>query len=116
MFILFLVRFWVLSGHLLGKSCSLCRPVCYLCNLTICNFSYIPFVLIASVPGLCILFTFTGHAGIMREAMSSMPINLTTQTIKRFENKRDYIIKPQNASIQQWRLKYAPLLLPVKYQ
>ena len=37
--------------------------ICSLCILTICNFSYLPFcfegliwVLIASVPGLCILF------------------------------------------------------------
>ena len=39
--------------------------ICSLCILTICIFSYFPFgfegwicVLIASIPGLCILFTF----------------------------------------------------------
>ena len=37
-FILFLVRFGLLSGHLLGNSCSIT-----LCMLTICNFSYFPF-------------------------------------------------------------------------
>ena len=40
--------------------------ICFLCILTICNISYFPFwfegwiwALIASVPDLCILFTFT---------------------------------------------------------
>ena len=53
-----LVRFRLLSGHLLGNSCSLG------CIFTICNIRYILFgfegwswVLIASVPDLCILLT-----------------------------------------------------------
>ena len=50
----------VLSGHLLGESCSLWFIIRSSCILTICNISYFPFwfwVLIASVSDLCILFT-----------------------------------------------------------
>ena len=39
-----LVRFRLLSDHLLGKSCMLTRlTICSLCILTICYFSYFPF-------------------------------------------------------------------------
>ena len=65
MFLLFLVRFGLLSGHLLGTSCSLGWPY-VLCILIICNLSCFQlwfegwiWILIVSVPGLCILFTFT---------------------------------------------------------
>ena len=37
------VRFRLLSGHLLGKSCSLGLTICSLCTLTICNFGYFSF-------------------------------------------------------------------------
>ena len=55
----------LLSGHLLGNGCSLTVDHMFsVCILTICNISYLPFgfwgwlwVLIASVPDLCILFT-----------------------------------------------------------
>ena len=63
MFLLFLVRFGLLSGHLLGTSCSLGWPY-VLCILIICNLSCFQlwfegwiWILIVSVPGLCILFT-----------------------------------------------------------
>ena len=50
-----LVRLRLLSGHRLGKSCSSSLFI-----LTICYFSYFPvcfgiWVLIAPVPGLCLL-------------------------------------------------------------
>ena len=64
MFLLFLVRFGLLSGHLLGTSCSLGWPY-VLCILIICNLSCFQlwfegwiWILIVSVPGLCILFTY----------------------------------------------------------
>ena len=61
MFILFLVRFGLLSGLLLGNSCSLSwLTICSLSTLTICKFSFgfegWIWVLTASVPDLCILF------------------------------------------------------------
>ena len=43
MFILFLIRFGLLSGHLLGISCSLGLPYVLFVFLNICNFSYFPF-------------------------------------------------------------------------
>ena len=51
-----LVRFGLLSGHLLGNSCSVCLFVI----LAISNFGFEGWiwVLIASVPDLCILHTF----------------------------------------------------------
>ena len=59
-FISFLVWFGLLSGHLMGNSCSLSH-----CSLTICDSSISRFgfegwiwVQIASVPDLCIHFTF----------------------------------------------------------
>ena len=41
-FILFLVRFGLLSGHLGGKELLTRLTICSLCNLTICNFRYFP--------------------------------------------------------------------------
>ena len=38
-----LVRFRLLSGHLLGNSCSLAWPYFLFCILTNCNISYFPF-------------------------------------------------------------------------
>ena len=65
MFILFLVRFRLLSGHLLGNSCLLDWPyvlfVFFLFVISIISrfgFGGWIWVLIASVPDLCILFTF----------------------------------------------------------
>ena len=65
-FISFLVLFGLLSGHLLGNSCSLGLPYVLiifslLVILVISRFAFEGWiwVLIASVPGLCILFTFT---------------------------------------------------------
>ena len=65
MFILFLVRFGLLSGHLLENSCSLGLPcvlfvVWLFVVLVISCFGFQgPIrVLIASVPDICILFTF----------------------------------------------------------
>ena len=52
MFILFLVRFWLLSGHLFEKSCSLDLVISRL------SFEGSIWVLIAPIPGLCIHFTF----------------------------------------------------------
>ena len=50
---IFLVRFGLLSGHLLGKSCSLFINFVIFCfGFEGCNW-----VLIVSVPGLCILVT-----------------------------------------------------------
>ena len=53
-----LVRFGLLSGHLTRLT------ICFLCILTICIISNFPFgfegwiwVLVASVPDLCIMFT-----------------------------------------------------------
>ena len=66
MFILFLVRFWLLSGHLLGNSCSLDIPYVFFVFwlfviLVISRFGFegLFWVLIASVLDLCILLTFT---------------------------------------------------------
>ena len=62
MSILFLVRFQLLNGHLLGNSCSLGWP-CVLCIVTICNLSYFPFWFLGldlgsdCFPVLCIIFT-----------------------------------------------------------
>ena len=67
--ILFLLRFGLLSGHLLGNSLLLLLTrlaICSLCILTICYFSYFPLwfrgagfgSLIASGPGLRIPFAF----------------------------------------------------------
>ena len=65
MFILFLVRLGFLGGHLLGKSCSLGRSYVLFVFLlfvilVISRFGFDGWiwVLIASVPGLCIRFTF----------------------------------------------------------
>ena len=67
MFILLLVRFGLLSGHLLEKKTLLTRLtiLCSLCILTISRFSYFMFgsgcliwVLIAPVPDLCILVAY----------------------------------------------------------
>ena len=38
-----LVRFRLMSGHLLGNSCSFGKPYAFSCILTICIFSYFPF-------------------------------------------------------------------------
>ena len=38
------VRFWFLSGHLLGNICSLGWRFVIFCTLTICNISYFPFL------------------------------------------------------------------------
>ena len=53
---------WVAEWPLFGKELLTRLTICTLCILTICNFSYFPFgfegwigVLIASVPGFCIL-------------------------------------------------------------
>ena len=61
-FILVLVRFGFLSGHVLGKSCSLGRPyVLFVFRLLVIlviscfGFEGSIWVLISSVPGLCIL-------------------------------------------------------------
>ena len=62
----FLVLYWLLSGHLLGNSCSLGWPYVLFVFwlfvvLVISRFGLRAefWVLIASVPDLCILFTFT---------------------------------------------------------
>ena len=64
-FHIILVRFGLLSGHLLGNSCSFGLPYVLFCILNICNISYFPFlfwVLIASVLDLCILLTFVKNS------------------------------------------------------
>ena len=54
-----------------GKELPTLLTICSLCILTICNFSYFPFgfedricVLIAPVPGHCILFTFRKESSL----------------------------------------------------
>ena len=66
MFILFLSSVWVAEWPPFVKKLLARSTICSLCTLTICNFSYFPLwfegwilVPIASVPGLCILFTLT---------------------------------------------------------
>ena len=59
-----LVRFGLLSGRSFGIKLFTRLAICSLCILTIGYFSYFPeilllWVLIASVPGNCILVTFT---------------------------------------------------------
>ena len=54
------ISVWVAKWQRFGKELLARLTICSLCILTICNFSYFPFegwicVLIASVPGLCIL-------------------------------------------------------------
>ena len=58
-FILFLVRFGLLSGHLFGKKLLTRLTICYICIFTICNLVIFRFgskgwiwILIVSVPGL----------------------------------------------------------------
>ena len=62
MFILFLVRFGLLSGHFLGKSCSLGLPyvLFVVVILVIFRFGFEGWicVLIASVPDLCKFLIF----------------------------------------------------------
>ena len=60
-----LVRFRLLSGHLLGNSCSFDKPYVFSSSVTICisvlsrfGFEGWIWVLIASVPDLCIVYCF----------------------------------------------------------
>ena len=59
-----LARFLLLSCHLLGKTSSLGLQLCFLCvllfvilDISIFCFEGLIWVRIASVPGLCIIFT-----------------------------------------------------------
>ena len=77
MFILFLVRFGMLSGQLLGNSCSLGSFV----SLVISRFGFEGWiwVLIASVPDLCILFTFISlHVPVHFRIRQSPTLSLVT--------------------------------------
>ena len=63
---------WVAEWPFLGKELPTLLTICFPCTLTICIFCYFPFcfegriwVLVAPVPGLCILVTFTLDLGVV---------------------------------------------------
>ena len=78
-----LVRFVLLSGHLFGNSCSLGWPCvlivfCLFVILVISRFGLEGriWVLIASVPGLCILFTFKHSIPITEISKTKIKTNV----------------------------------------
>ena len=79
MFILFLVQFGLPSGHLLGNSCSQGRTYILFVILVIYRFGFDGWlwVLIASVLGLCILFTFVIRFGAVFNLFTLLHRNST---------------------------------------